>query len=184
MITFIEYIIEQQLNERFINLFTKEDKQKYVDQVWDMLQTSYKSIGGIKGSGFSSKQDMIDNIPFWKIGTKDGIPQAAIMYKDVGGRKSVAVGTNGSDKGKALLRDIIKNDFERSYGEKSSKLLAFVKKRFPDEVEKYTIPTDQVKKILPNKDIEAVDDKEYYRSIGKEKIKKRMIGTPGIPITR
>ena len=44
-----------------------QEKEKYVDEVWDMLQTAYSSIGGIKGSGFESKEDMIK-----KIETQDG----------------------------------------------------------------------------------------------------------------
>lgn len=57
-------------------------REKYAEQVWDVLQFSYRDIGGIKGSGFSSIQDMIDNIPFWKMVTKNGEVHAVVMYKD------------------------------------------------------------------------------------------------------
>lgn len=182
MLTFREFLIEQQLNERFINVFTPEEKEKYADVVWDILQKSYGYIGGIKGAGFANKQDMIDNIPFWKLGKHDGAIKSVTMYKDKNGRKSVAQGTDGSREGKLLLKDVIKNDFGRSYGEKSGKMLDFTTKRFPNEVEKYTISPDRVKRILDIDDIEPAGNNEYYRTIGNEKIRKRMIGTPHKPI--
>ena len=42
-------------------------REKWVDQAWEMLNKTYAPIGGIKGSGFSSREDMIKNIPFWKL---------------------------------------------------------------------------------------------------------------------
>ena len=71
----------QHLNEAYVNLF-KEDsfkKEKYVDDVWEMLQDSYRRMGGIKGSGFRNKQDMIDNIPFWKVIKVKGKVVAAFL---------------------------------------------------------------------------------------------------------
>lgn len=65
--SFIEF-----LTESYINLFKEQEKEKYVDEVWDLIQTSYKPIGGIHGSGFKSKDDMIKNIPFWKLVKRGG----------------------------------------------------------------------------------------------------------------
>ncbi len=43
MKTYKEYI-----NETFVNLIgDNQDKQKYVDEVWNLLQKSYADIGGI-----------------------------------------------------------------------------------------------------------------------------------------
>ena len=100
MKTFKEFINEQRyqlLSERFINLIGDDErKEDYRDQVWNLLQTSYKPIGGIKGTGFKSPDDMVKNIPFWKMAVKDGKVEAVIMYRDKGGRKSVAMGSTGS----------------------------------------------------------------------------------------
>ncbi len=81
------------------NLFTKDKKQEVVDIVWDLLQKSYAPIGGIKGSGFNSKEDMY-NIPFWKTVTVNNKIVAGIMYKDKDFRKTVAVFTDGTKVGK------------------------------------------------------------------------------------
>lgn len=96
-------IFEQTLTEKFINLIGEKDiekKREYADRVWDILQRSYAKIGGIKGSGFKSKEDMIKNIPFWKIMKSNGKVIAVKLYKDKNGRKSVAGGTDGSKEAK------------------------------------------------------------------------------------
>lgn len=51
------------LNEswQMLDADSVELKRKYVDQVWDIIQIAYKKIGGPKGTGFRSKEDMIEN---------------------------------------------------------------------------------------------------------------------------
>jgi hypothetical protein len=66
-------LIEQILQERFVNLIGDDArKERHKDAAYDMLQQTYASIGGIKGSGFNSPDDMVENIPFWKLAFKDG----------------------------------------------------------------------------------------------------------------
>lgn len=60
MLSFKQYISENYKN--FIGPKSHIDRKKWADQAWDIVQKSYAHIGGIKGSGFKSKQDMIDNI--------------------------------------------------------------------------------------------------------------------------
>lgn len=145
------------ITERFVNLIGDDEKKaKYADEVWNLLQKSYAPIGGIKGSGFSSKQDMIDNIPFWKLGVKNGKVVAVIMYKDKGGRKSVAFGSDGSDASVPVVRDIFKNDITRAYGEKSKAALGKLLKTIPWNVLKaYAIPPEKVERTL-RKDVTPV----------------------------
>ena len=71
MLTFKSFIAEG-----FVNVILSkqdEDRKKYAKQVWDLLQSSYAKIGGIKGQGFSSVDDMIANIPFWKLFQRLGL---------------------------------------------------------------------------------------------------------------
>jgi hypothetical protein len=51
------------LLETYVNLFEPDKKWKYAQQVWDILQNSYKNAGGLKGSGFESIESMVKNIP-------------------------------------------------------------------------------------------------------------------------
>ena len=179
------------LNEHVINAPSNDmqTKQKYADEVWDILQNSYKKIGGLKGSGFSSKEDMINSIPFWKMIKKDGRIVAVRMYKDKLGRKSVAAGTDGSREGinafKMMSDEDLKKD--RSYTEISGPVLAFVVKNNKNIKEK-CIPYNQVERLVGEEirrpqstDLEMIKYPElrdffYQRFIGKQFYTKIMIG--------
>lgn len=177
MATFKQYIAE-----KYINVFSPAEKQPYVDQVWDILQKSYKPIGGMKGIG--SKEDMINSVEMWKVAKQGDIVFAVILYKDKGvGRKVVAVGTNGTPEAKIMLRDMFKHEFVRSFGEYSGPLLVFMKREFPDLVKQYTVPVDQVEKIL-GKPITPTKNGMYRREIRGVPLEKIMIGTSGKTIKR
>jgi len=167
----------QFLSEKFTNLFTVDQKEKYADQVWDILVQSYKPVGGLRG--IKSKQFMIDNMPMWKIAAQDNKVLAAILYKDKGaGRKLVAVATDGSKQGKELLRNMIEQEFERSFFEVSGPFYGFMNKHFPQLVKKFTIHPDQVEKIL-GVTVSPTKDGWYKRVIQGNILEKIMLGTPG-----
>lgn len=190
------------LIERYVNIIGDEDlKRKYADQVWDILQKSYAAIGGIKGNGFASKEDMIKNIPFWKLAVQNGKVEAAVMYKDKGGRKSVAMGTTGSTWGKTRAVEMIKADLSRSYGEKSKGSLGLLLKQFPEDVISQFLHTPKEVAKIAGDDIITplvdVDQKDwpadakltvskypfikkygYFREINGNQIFKVMVGTP------
>jgi hypothetical protein len=159
----------------------------------DVLQKSYAKIGGIHGSGFTSKEDMIKNIPFWKLKKHDGKIVSVAMYKDKAGRKGVAYGTDGSEHGKAGLGDIMKNDMsqKRSYSELSGAALSFMKRSLghdklrdhlihPDHAHHYLDHDDMVRQP-PVGDPEVLKHPEfkdhfYQRKIGDEWHTKIMLG--------
>jgi len=191
------------LNEGFVNLLMKDEdaKRKYADDVWDILQHSYEKIGGIRGTGFGSKEEMIKTIPFWKLAVKSGQVKAVAMYKDKSGRKSVAIGTDGSDWGKQKLAAIFKDDIKRAYSEKSKNALGFLLKQYPKEVLTQFLHTpSQVAKIskkeiipvtdVPNADLPEdavktlkkypwIKDYGYFRKLNDTLVFKVMVGTPG-----
>jgi hypothetical protein len=186
------------LNERYINLIDNdEEKVYYIDVVWDLIQRSYAPIGGIQGNGFKSKEDMIKNIPFWKLLKKDGKVIAVFLYKEKGGRKRVATGTDGSQTAKDMLSDFYKKEFSRSYSEVSGASWGTIKRNFPeDELLAMVKTVDEVKqivgkkdKIIPLKDFDHTLDKDfrfkstdkflpyyYARQIGNEFHVKIMLG--------
>jgi len=163
--------------ESIINLFTKEEKSQYVDEIWDLLQESYKSIGGIKGSGFQSKNDMIDKIKLWKVVKKNNKILAGLLYKDRHDlRKTVGVFTDGSKEGKRELEKLLKDDLDRSLIEVSHSLMKFMERKMPSLVKKYVKTTDEAREIL-QKEIKPIDDTHYERDINGTKIIKMMLGT-------
>lgn len=184
------------IQESFLNYFIKDtDKRREVaGEVWKILQDSYRPIGGIHGKGFESAEDMIQKIPFWKLVRKGGDIVSVAMYKDSGGRKLVAAGTNGSLSGKDGLAKIIMDDLkrERAYMELSDKLLRFTMRLMGAEVlKKYLLTPEKFAAITGNKvfqveanDPEIISNPEikdffYRREIGGELHTKVALGVSG-----
>lgn len=176
-------IIRNLLLERYVNVFSTEEKQSFVDDVWEILVTSYAKIGGIKGSGFESKDSMISKIPFWKLVRKDGKIVACMLYKDKNGRKLVALGSDGTPEGKEALKKMFQEELktQRAYGEISGPALKFVMKFFENELKNVLVPAEKVKEIL-GKEIQITGPFTYIRKIGKSDEEKIMYGKPDIGI--
>jgi hypothetical protein len=202
MLSFKNFLSENYKN--FIGPSSIAQREKWADQAWEILQKSYAPIGGVKGNGFNSKQDMIDNIPFLKLYTKGDKVLAAVFYKDKGGRKSVAIATDGSDIGKKVVGDIFKASLGVSYGEKSGPALATMMKAVPWEtLERFLFTPEQLEKISGEKvirvekfGVENLDPKDkftydkfpilkpyfYIRELGGEMHLKAAMGTPNLKI--
>jgi hypothetical protein len=156
----------QQINETYKNLFSQDEKEKWADEVWDMLQKTYAKLpGGLAGSGFESKEAMVAKIPFWKLTIRNGKLVAVGMYKDKGGRKRVASGSDGTEQGKT---DLIKSSIDdiklmRAFAEISKAPLAVLNKNV--DVAKYAIPVEDVKAKMPRKKFRPCpeDDFEYKK---------------------
>lgn len=197
----------QILTERYLNLFPGDRaREQYKGEVWDILQKVYEPIGGIKGSGFESPDDMVRRLPMWKLARKNGRIVAVMLYKDKGGRKVVASGSDGSPEGKAALADMAPQEPKRSYGEKSKAALGFFLKTAKnardqlktfEEAEKIIgKPIISVRDQWPPLDDEELEatqeslkrypflrDYGYFREIGGEWHFKVMFGTTGLTIT-
>lgn len=183
------------LSERYLNLLPhhEDKKREHGPEVHALVQKAYEKIGGIHGSGFKDHEDMVKNIPMWKVHKKDGKVRAVALYKDKGGRKRVAVATDGSEEGKKGLGHIMKDDItrHRSYNEVSGPSLSFLKKHV-DDVKRHALPHHEVKKHLegeqirkaPHDDPEVIKHPElkhhfYQRKIGDHWHTKVMLGSPG-----
>ncbi len=196
-VSFIEYRL---MNEGFHNFLPSDidKKNSHAKEVFDMVQKSYADQGGIKGSGFNSPEDMVKNIPMWKLSKKDGKVNAAALYKDTQGRKRVSTSTDGSDAGRKAAGDIIVNDLkqQRAHMEVSGKSLSFLKKLMPikdhlhsfESAEKFhksrgdtiTRPSEDDKEVIRHPELK---DHFYSRNIGGETHTKVMLGTQGNKIT-
>jgi hypothetical protein len=108
------------LLERVYNAFTSTDKMKYADQVWAVLQQAYSKLKGGFGTA-SSLEELIEKSGLWKVVVRDGKVSAVNIYKDQHGRKSIAIGTDGTPQGKKDLLMVKGDDikFNRSWVEVS-----------------------------------------------------------------
>lgn len=184
---------EEYLTEHFVNLLLPAEKEKYKDEVFGILTSSYAPIGGLKGNGFHNADDMIKNIPMWKLVRKNSKIVAVAMYKDKNGRKRVAVGSDGTPAGKDGVASIFREDFQRAYFEISGRSLAFHVKILGYEfIEKYAIDPSKVQGIsgdaatypVPDSDADVKSHPRlkpffYQREVGGHSHTKIMLGTPG-----
>ena len=202
MLSFSQYIKENYKN--FIGADSIPQRKKWINQAWEMVQKSYEPIGGIKGSGFGSKKEMLEKIPFWKIYKKGDKLLVVVFYKDKGGRKTVAIATDGSDEAKKIVGKIYKDSLGVSYGEKSGPALGTLMKTVSwDELKNFMFTPEQVekitgKKVIPIKKFGAdnLDAKDkftydkfpklrpylYVRKLDGEYHLKAAMGTPNLPI--
>jgi hypothetical protein len=67
------------LIERVLNLHTPEEKMPYAEIVWDMLQRSYKKIGGFKSA--ANLEELVNEPGYWKLIKRDGRITAVNIYK-------------------------------------------------------------------------------------------------------
>ena len=111
--------ITQVLLEKVVNLFDQDQKDKYGQQVWDILLQSYAPIGGFQTA--SSLEELMHKSGLWKLVMRDGQITAVKIYRDQFGRKAVAMGTDGSIQGRRDIRMLIADDvkFGRSWAETS-----------------------------------------------------------------
>ena len=150
-----------------------------MDEVWNILQRTYAPLGGIKGSGFSSKEEMIEKIPFWKLIRKNDRIVAVQLYKDANGRKFVAAGTDGSAEGKELLKKVLSDELRlgRAYGEVSENvLIALTRVMGEAEMDTFIVNPEEVEKIIQKPISFTQGDKFYLRDINGHMERKYLIG--------
>lgn len=168
----LKKLYNELLLERYINLTAENDKRKYGQLVWDMLQVSYEKIGGYKGA--SSIDELIKTSHLWKLVRRNGKIVAFSLYKDFKGRKGIGAATDGSEEGKKALYDLWAEDLKlnRAWTEVSEKVEHIkLKQGFKP------IPNKYAAEIL-NKEILSLnpDGIHYTRLIGGVPYEKVIVG--------
>ena len=163
------------LNERFLTLFKNEEKEKYIDVVWDILESSYASIGGTH----SSKEELMMDGVFWKLVRKGGKIVAVVAYKQKFGRKAFLAGTDGTKEGKEALYSIIREDAklkDRGAWIEVSGKPEYLYKKYGH----VPIPNDVAEKVLNSLGKSVLsknpDGYHYTRKIGNDQYEKIMMG--------
>jgi hypothetical protein len=173
---FTEFRSEQVLYETYLNFVgdrSKKDRLKWADQAYALLQKTYASIGGIKGSGFSSANEMVEKIPFWKLHIRGEHIVAAFFYKDTSGRKLVAGATDNTALGKKILAAVLKESLGLGWGEYSKALLKFIVREVGlQTLGPYLIDRTQVERLLGGEVIIPTDELVTDLSVADQKIYK------------
>lgn len=165
------------INEHFVTLNRNDEMEFYMDEVWELLQNAYKDIGGFLTA--KTQNDLIRKSSMWKLVRRpqQGIVAVAIYTSKNGGRKLIAVATNGTIEGKDALYSIIKEDIkmmnQRQAWAEVSGAMEYLYNKFGGVV----VPSKYVQDILRDKEIiEPEDDGHYSREIMGEKHRKIIYG--------
>jgi hypothetical protein len=150
--------IKELLTEHYVNAFDNSAKQKYADQVWQIMQKSYEKIGGFHSA--DDIDDLIDKTGLWKLSVRNGHVYAAVLYKDHLGRKSIASGTDGSEQGKRDYFSIKREDVQlkRAWAEVSGPAESVMKKLGAKPIPNY------LASALTGKEILSKDEDGYHYS--------------------
>jgi hypothetical protein len=148
--------IKEILDERVINLHKEDNKDKYGEDVWNILQKSYESIGGFKTA--ANLDELKEKSGMWKIVKRGDDITAVRIYKDQFGRKGIAMGSDGTTKGKKDTLMLCKDDikFGRAWAETSGAPERLMFKFGAKPIPAYFAP------YLVKKHILSVEDDGYH----------------------
>jgi hypothetical protein len=167
--------IKQIISEKFINLIGEDNIKPYIQDIWNIMQRTYKSIGGFKTA--NSPEELLNKVSFAKLVKKDNKIIAAILYKDKLGRKTIAGGSDGSTEGVKWIKKVFQEEIQqqRSWGEFSGKMESLMLKYGG-----IPIPNSEAESILGKDIIEKNKDGYHYtRLINGEPHEKIIIGHLG-----
>ena len=82
------------LTERILNLHTPEERAKYADQVWDLLQKAYQKAGGFKSA--VNKEELINNPGYWKVVKRGDNITAVNLYRKIPQTNTFKIYASGS----------------------------------------------------------------------------------------
>lgn len=176
-----EYILTEKVLSPGFNPNHNHYKERYRDQIYQILKRSYEKIGGYGGLGTGTDAEHHSihhdiSTMNMKMTRRNENITAVTLYKNQFGRKSIAAGTNGTKQGK---EDLVKHMAEdntqaRAWAEVSDA---------PEHINRKTgtpeIPYHVARQIVGKPDMERVGDtNRYERSIGGNLKAKIAMGHP------
>ncbi|PRM87251.1 hypothetical protein CJ671_10260 [Aliarcobacter cryaerophilus] len=165
-------------NSKTITIKAINTKQKILDEVYTLLESTYKNVEG--GLNFENKYDLLQNTSIWKVIYFENHIIGVLIYKAKHGLKMVACAINETYKNiaKKRLINIFKKNFSKTWMEISEGLERFILKI---STSKKFIITNKKAKVILEKSIQLCSDKLHYiREINGVKKTKILIGTPNI----
>lgn len=167
-------VLECIINEHFVTCFEPVDMEKWVDQVWNMLEEAYKYCGGVKGI---TKETLIPESDLWKLVKRGNKLTAAILYTmKRGGRKACYMASDGTDQGKRDLNMIICEDAKMKDRDAWQEVSGRAIKVFLRNGH-LPVPNTVAREIMKDKEFDELKDDGWFytRKIGGEPKTKIMV---------
>ena len=79
------------LHESIKALFDDKSRLAIADEVLQMARSNYAGVGGIKGDGMDSPEELVASTKMWRIIRKNNKIIGGILYNDRGGKKVVPI---------------------------------------------------------------------------------------------
>lgn len=164
------------VNESVKALFDDKSRLAIADEVLQMARSNYAGVGGIKGDGMGSPEELVASTKMWRIIRKNNKLIGGILYKDRGGKKGVLMFHDWSDAAKNEIANQIEMDLKhnRAFYEVSKNVLKWLRKYF--DYEKYLVPSDRVSQMLDGKKVVPIDNYAYNRVLSGQSHPKWMLG--------
>lgn len=168
--SFRRFLNKTDLTDGIHEVTSGEDFGKYKNNIWRILQRSYKPLGGFKS--YTSANEMAGRISMAILCVKKGRIVACAIYRDdLGGQKLNGCGTvDGSLQSKELLRGVIKDDIENLQKYHWVEVSPPLERWFKEEGGN-PIPSKMAPNLLhksKSKITEVGDGIHYTRQIGKD----------------
>lgn len=167
-------VLECIINEHFVTCFEPADMEKWLDQVWNMLEEAYKYCGGVKGI---TKEALIPESDLWKLVKRGNKLTAAILYTmKRGGRKACYMASDGTDQGKRDLNAIIYEDAKMKDRDAWQEVSGRAIKVFLRNGH-LPVPNTVAREIMKDKEFDELKDDGWFytRKIGGEPKTKIMV---------
>lgn len=174
----LEVVTENKLMlEHYVNLWKKEDMEKYKDEVFQLLVNGYKKSGGLLG--MNSPDQLVAETDFWKLCRRKGKITVAFCYSTKrGGRKTCYGSCLMTKDGKQDMLKIMRDDMIEFGRKVWAEVSGPIEHIYLDKMHAPVIPADVAQLILHDKKFEKIDPDgfHYWRNIGGELKRKIMIG--------
>jgi hypothetical protein len=171
-------LLEELPKGKWVNL-DKEETEEYADDIFDLINNAYASIGG--NINYKSASDVTGaegdaNYEVINIDDDPKLDAVSVFKNKEAGNKLTALGHDGTSdaKSKSINRqaDLLKTPGH--YVEVSGRIKdILMAKGAPLVTDKATI-----EKVMGDKAIDIQDDGSYTRFIGDKKIEKVLLGKP------
>jgi hypothetical protein len=103
-----EWLEADKMSGDYIEGACGEDRKKYIDIVWDMLQNTYSKIGGI--AEIISKEDLLNDSYYFQMVYRKHKIVAVFCYMTKNNRTFFYCGSDGSKDGMDVLCEYIKDE--------------------------------------------------------------------------